>query len=143
MQPGGDILERGEHLNKTAGEVEKYEELWGDIPVRRVGGQGKGEKEEEERHVSIVAKAEDAERRIRGMIVRVGDWCQGILKAGDEITAERWHWTEAKGWERIARLGRGESLRCELTLEESIIEEGKRYEYEGLGWEVVELYHWR
>ncbi|MCJ1243194.1 hypothetical protein MMC30_000391 [Trapelia coarctata] len=139
VQPGGDVLECGENINKTTGEVDKYEELWGDVPVQRV----RKRIEDGEGHVSIVAEAEDAERSIRGMIVRVGDWCQGILKVGEEIMVERWHWTGGGGWESIARLGRGKLLQCALMFEEGVIGEGKRYEYEGLEWEIVELYHWK
>lgn len=138
-QLGGDILECGESLDRTTGEVKRYEELWGDVPVLRVGNGNV----EEGGHVSVVAKAEDAERRIRGMVVRVGDWCQGILKEGEDVTTERWHWTEGGGWERIARLGRGCLLHCALILDESMIEEGKRYGNEGLEWDIVEFYHWR
>ena len=138
-QPGGDVLECGEHPNKTTGEVEKYEELWGNVPVQQVEKQlpeGVG-------HVSIVAKAENSEKKkIRGMVVRVGDWCQGILKEGEEITVERWHWMKGAGWKRIARLGTGKLLHCALALDEGMIKEGKRYGYEDMEWEIVELYHW-
>jgi len=138
-QPGGDILECGEHINKMTGEVEKYEELWGDVPVQQVGEGTEGA----DGHISVVAKAEDTERKIRGVIVRVGDWCEGILKEGEEITVERWHWTEGGGWERIARLGRGRLLSCALMFDEGMIKVGKGYGYEGLEWQIVEIYHWK
>ena len=40
----------------------------------------------------IVLCYKDPSYQARGMVIRVGDHCQGILRIGDHITAERWQW---------------------------------------------------
>ena len=40
----------------------------------------------------IVLCYEDPSYQARGMVIRVGDHCQGILRLGDHITVERWQW---------------------------------------------------
>ena len=143
-QEDGDILERGQNVDAETGEVKKYEELWHDVGIQHVG--------DNQTDVSIVLKTEEINRNTRAMIVRVGDWCQGILKVGDAVTVERWHWTPAAtrhlagnsegNWKRIARLGNG-NLPCAVTFEAKDLEEGKRITAEALEWEVVELFHWK
>ena len=41
---------------------------------------------------SIVLCYENPSLQARGMVIRVGDRCQGILRIGDHVTVERWQW---------------------------------------------------
>ncbi|KAI9881296.1 MAG: hypothetical protein M1830_005582 [Pleopsidium flavum] len=83
-QPNGDTLEKGSTRDPETGAVTEYEELWADVPVEKTGNDGG--------LVSIVLQLHDDARSSRGMVVRVGRWCQGLLKIGNEVTVERWRW---------------------------------------------------
>lgn len=83
-QPNGDVLEQGKMTEPGTGVVTAYEELWGDLAVEIIG--------QEQAFASVVLRTQDDRVGARGMVVRVGGWCQGILKVGNDITIERWHW---------------------------------------------------
>jgi len=131
---GGDILEVGQSVNKD-GSIRRYEELWGDVPVELVG--------EEEEYVSVVLKVEDTDAGVRGCVVRVGQWCQGILKVAGEVTVERWAWVGGE-WERVARLGMGElEGAIAVTFDAEHLRHGGRILVEGMEWDVVEVHRWK
>jgi len=98
------------------------------------------------------------------MVVRVGGWCQGIMKTGEEVTAERWARGKEGGWERVARVGPG-ILPCMVAcmdrdesagvggrywrqarglgfVVEKTVVEGDRVTMGGVEWKVVERCHW-
>lgn len=83
-QPNGDTLEKGSTRDPKTGAVTQYEELWADVPVEKTGI--------DEGFVSIVLQLYDEAHSARGIVVRVGGWCQGLLKVGNEVTVERWKW---------------------------------------------------
>lgn len=83
-QPNGDVLEQGTTVERGTGVVTAYEELWKGLKMEVVG--------QEEAFVSIVLRVQDDRMGARGMVVRVGGWCQGILKVGNNVTIERWQW---------------------------------------------------
>jgi hypothetical protein len=87
-QPNGDTLEKGSSRDLETGTVSEYEELWADIPVEKTGLDGK--------RASVVLQLQDDARKARGMVVRVGGCCQGLLKIKEEITLERWKWVPGK-----------------------------------------------
>ncbi len=81
----GDVLERGYDKDPVSGRVvSEYEELWRDLPVFNIEGE----------RVSVVLRMQDDVHGARGMVVRVGGWCQGFVKIGGEITVERWGWAD-------------------------------------------------
>lgn len=100
-QPNGDVLEKGSSREPETGAVTEYEELWADVPVETTGL--------DEKRASVVLQLQDDARKARGLVVRVGGWCQGILKIGDEITLERWKWVPGKSgtMDRVAMTGVG------------------------------------
>lgn len=83
-QSNGDVLEQGKNVDPDTGVVKAYEELWRNLEVEAVG--------QEKGFASVVLRVQDDRMGARGMVVRVGGWCQGILKVGDDITTERWQW---------------------------------------------------
>lgn len=141
LQPNGDILERGFQSHPFTGTQCEYEELWGDLEVVVVGEEGK--------RVSVALKVEDDVSSTRGLVVRVGNWCQGILKIGDEITVERWHSklpqhsakSKLSDWIREMKIGHG-ALPCEATFNIKDIEEDAFILSNDLQWKVIEKYSW-
>ena len=133
-QEDGDVLECGQNVDAKTGEIKKYEELWHDVGVEHVG--------QDKDYVSIVMMAADESRDTKGMIVRVGGWCQGILKVGKDTTVERWRWIKAEMWRLEAKLGHADSLMCESTFRRASLKLGDVIPQDNLDWKVVELYSW-
>lgn len=134
-QANGDVLERGIQRHPVTGLQCEYEELWMDLEVKVVG--------EEEQRVSIVLKFEDTDGVTKGLIVRVGSWCQGILKADGKITIERWECNSKDSkipeWSLVARIGDG-ALPCSATFNRVPHDSG--VQYCNLQWKVVEKFFW-
>ena len=156
IQPNGEVLERGTQTNKSTGQHEEYEELWGDLDVEVVG--------DEKQHVCLVLKAEDDSLGVKGMVIRIGGWCQGILKTEQDLTIERWKWVSAttssssrmdpgmditfgeqqgdvSHWERVAKLGNGQ-LPCADILQEDVSRHSPSITCDGIRWDLVESHHW-
>lgn len=134
-QRNGDVLEQGSQIHPVTGLQCEYEELWGESYVETVG--------EEAYRVSVALKVEDDDSQTRGMVVRVGSWCQGILKVGDDITVERWQSEEAKSgeWNQVVKLGNA-VLPCESTFNVEGLESGAFIKSSHLQWRVIEKYCW-
>lgn len=77
----GTVLEEGVTLNSD-GTEQKYEELWRDLPVDPLG--------KKQNRYSIVLRAENEEQYLKGLVIKIGAWCQGILKKNGQFTIERW-----------------------------------------------------
>lgn len=140
-QPNGDVLERGTQLDPVTGVEGKYEELWGDVQVRVVEGDG-------EQRVSLVLKVDDRDHDARGLVVRVGQYCQGILQVGDKFTVERWEWMSLADepglqgrWGCKVRIGDG-SLPCDQVMNLEGFYDGAIVQSGGLEWRVIEDYRW-
>lgn len=75
----GDTIERGTMRDLDDGNVKAYEEVWRD-------GAADGAE-------CVVLELDEIMGGVRavGVVVRLGDWCQGILREGEKVTAERWH----------------------------------------------------
>lgn len=156
---GKHVLERGIMINPATGRMARYEEFWEDEEVEIVEG----------RRCSVVLKMEDeilGEKGekivVRGMVVRVGQWCQGLIRVGDEIALERWRYVreaqisgrknekvgegvkdETKNgmWARVARLGRL-FLPCTIAFRPEGIVVGSRVSHGDYKWEVNEVCWW-
>ena len=161
VQPNGDVLEKGSNSDPVTGEKSEYEELWRDLEVEAFG--------KKHNRSSLVMRADEAEKNLSGMAIKIGGWCEGIMKVENELTVERWEWkptdcainvstTEAskeKGqtrndWIRTFRTGQG-SLPCKMmcsrtegkfglsTVLKCSTDDDWKNEIE---WKMVEEYYW-
>ena len=131
-QTNGDVLERGILTHPVTGLECEYEELWADLDVEVVGN--------DQSRVSVALKFENVDAKARGLVVRVGSWCQGILKVEDKLTIERWHWISPE-WNCNVRIGDG-ILPCDATfISQSDCDDGLVRSGELL-WKVVENFRW-
>lgn len=150
QQPNGDVLERGIQADPITGEEYQYEELWGDVQVQVLEG--------DRERVSVVLKLDvvdddDGDRNARGLVVRVGQFCQGIVMVRDQLTVERWEWVnlareaenasaESKGrWCCKVRIG-DDSLPCDQAMNLEGTGDGAIIRSGGLEWKVIEDYRW-
>ncbi|KAI1381385.1 hypothetical protein F4677DRAFT_123864 [Hypoxylon crocopeplum] len=100
-QPDGTTLETGRMVNPATGAETDYQELWQDEEPVWI---------DEASVPCVVLQLQDDSRGVRGMVIRLGQYCQGVMREGDDFTAERWEWRDAR-WTLTARVG-GRSLPC-------------------------------
>ncbi|KAL8650351.1 MAG: hypothetical protein Q9210_003875 [Variospora velana] len=139
-QDDGDVLENGITLNPETGMEELYEELWTDLPLTPGSSSGPA-------RICVVLRVEEVETGMRGMVVRVGRWCQGILKKDGAVSLERWQWVEDiensrdGTWDVTVRVGADE-LPCKHILDVEKSVEGTKIDCGAFSWEVVEVSTW-
>ncbi|KAJ8454983.1 hypothetical protein ONZ51_g12708 [Trametes cubensis] len=130
-------LERGRMRRPDTGEIREYEEAWKAVPVVPGGGGGprplKGDK-----RVSVWLEMQDTATDRRGSIVRVGQYCQGIVRDGSKISVQRWMWTDGT-WAKVGQIGDFD-IPCNVTW--STLDEGEAREHDGDAWEVKEVTAW-
>jgi hypothetical protein len=129
-------LEKGRMLNPATGVDTDYEEMWRSEPIQMVptplGGDGK---------VTCLALRMEVvgDTTKRGLVVRLGQYCQAFARDGDEITLERLKWDGGqRRWCRLARIGQQEfptDIATYLAHETMIDDEVK---VGGVVWKVVE-----
>lgn len=138
----GLTLEHGHAFHPHLGAVSGHEELWRDVDP--VSTSGKGTK------VCVVLRCVDEERGVRGVVVRVGRFCQGIVQVGMEVTTEKWEWEGRAGgaegqeemrWKRTARTGDG-FLPCAVVFRPERVVLGGKVVYKGCEWSVEEVWEW-
>jgi len=132
-------LESGVGSDPDTGAERVYRELWALRTMR--GNVG-------ERVCVVLRTAEEVEGDVRGIVVRIGGLCQGILKRNSgEMEVGRWRF--GKGWEMIVGVGvererGGLRAACEaaMAFEETKLTEGKEVEIGVLKWKVEEVTVW-
>ena len=134
-QENGDVLERGTQIHPVTGLQTEYEELWGDMEIEGIVNDNE--------RVSVVLKLEvDDGKSTRGMIVRIGRWCQGILKSGGSLTVQRLHWnTELNKWDTKVDIGHG-SLPSLAACYDRLFEGKSTYSSPNGEWKFVEVFRW-
>jgi hypothetical protein len=165
----GLAMEKGEMVNPATGKLTEYVEGWrdGEIEIvakpggdviqgfwkelrgrgvsveglRKEGEMGSSKSKDDEARLSIVLQHEDVARKPRGMVVRLGQMCQGVMRVGDEFAHERWEWAQNDGWRRTSVSGTL-SLPCDvLTMLGEEICTGTKVTYgdeDDLKWQCVE-----
>lgn len=128
----GKILEKGRMVNPETGKLTEYEEVWEDLKVERVGrDSSSGEIQ------CVVIQVHDEKCEVRGLVVRVGQFCQGIMRVGGEVAVERWVWGEDH-WKRTVRMGKG-SLPCGEAMQSTKLKLGGKIPCGEQEWTVIEL----
>ncbi|KAK4125787.1 hypothetical protein N657DRAFT_631995 [Parathielavia appendiculata] len=136
-------LEKGRMVNPATGVETDYEELWRSEPIETVPVPGAGKAEE----ITCLALQMEASgggegsvgRVRRGLVVRLGQYCQAFTRDGDDITVERLKWdTGQQRWTTEVRIGEQElptEIATYLAHEARIDDEVK---VGGAAWKVVE-----
>lgn len=133
------VHENGNYIHPVTGVECEQAEIWSDDRIQYVG--------EENTKVSMVLKVDNEERNARGLVVRVGQYCQGILKEGAQLTVERWNWIYhprsifGGWWDCEVRIGDG-SLPCDQVTNIGGFRNGETIQSGALEWRVIEHYCW-
>ncbi|KAF2023473.1 hypothetical protein EK21DRAFT_80850 [Setomelanomma holmii] len=136
-------LEHGYAFHPSLGKVAGHEEMWRDVAVLPTGSGAKGKK------VCVVMRLHNDAVGARGVIVRLGQYCQGIVMLGKYSTIERWEFGGGEGggsekdggWKRTARVG-DQFLPCSVTWREEIVRVGAKVKYHDYEWAVEEAWEW-
>ncbi|KAK4099255.1 hypothetical protein N658DRAFT_498627 [Parathielavia hyrcaniae] len=136
------MLEKGRMVNPATGVETEYEEIWRSEPIQNIPVPG-----DREAGVTCLALQMEvsgggegpAGKAKRGLIVRLGQYCQAFARDGDDITLERLRWDAwQQRWTTEVRMG-GQELPTDIATylahETSIDDEVK---VGGVVWKVVE-----
>ncbi|KAK4212635.1 protein HRI1 [Rhypophila decipiens] len=96
---GARVLEKGRMVNSATGLETDYEEIWGSEEIS---------KEVEPKSCCLVLQLDqtgESGKKRQGRIVRLGQYVQGFVRAGEELVVERWKWEGE--WERVVKIGEG------------------------------------
>ncbi|KAK4154968.1 hypothetical protein C8A00DRAFT_42357 [Chaetomidium leptoderma] len=111
-------LEKGRMLNPATGVETDYEEVWRSEPIEMVPvlGGGDGMVSCLALRMEAAGAGEGPARGVRrGLVVRLGQYCQAFARDGDSITLERLKWDgEQQTWTRQFRIG-NEELPTEIA----------------------------
>ena len=130
-------LEHGSSTDPVTGETQAYEEHWTDLPINSTSAS--------QTKMCVVLRLDATAQGVRGVVVRLGGWCQGVLVKGSDVTVERWEFVEGEGdgeWKRRVRIGDA-FLPCAVTWKEGEVQVGGLVEYFDFVWGVEEAVEWR
>jgi hypothetical protein len=144
--PEDRALEHG-HAPDAFGVQRSHEEMWRDDAICATNAAGT--------KVCAVLRCVDEEAGVRGVVVRVGQWVQGLLWGPEGLTCERWEFEfededgkgiagekeETEAWKRTARIGEG-FLPCAVLMRTSVLALGGTVQYGSVQWRVEELWEW-
>lgn len=133
-------LEHGHAFHPSFNAVKSHEEMWRDVPLTSTNDRGT--------RIAIVMRVQADTHGVRGVVVRVGQYVQGVLMQGEKCTVERWEFddsgegVEAMRWKRIARTGDG-FLPCAVAFRPEIVAVGGVVKYGDFEWRVEEAWEWK
>lgn len=122
-QLDGTTLEKGSMVNPETGIVTAYEEVWDDEDVPSTGSA----------QICVVLKYENGNDK--GLVVKLGKYCQGFMKIGEQPSLERWEWNN----QPVCTIKMGtEKLPAKLAMEKNFTL-GENVEVAGRSWKVIEV----
>ncbi|KAN0117931.1 hypothetical protein V8E51_003908 [Hyaloscypha variabilis] len=130
VQENGEVLEVGRMVNPATGKEESYEECWIDVDLQA------------EDNVGWVIRVQNEVEGVRGVVIRVGAWIQGVLRRDGEFALRMWKHDASKNeggskrWNVLVRIG-------DLEVPERLFEDVKVEVGETIGgkdgiWDCVE-----
>jgi hypothetical protein len=133
-------LEVGHAFHPELKAVKTHEEMWRDIPVLSTNAGGS--------KICVVLRCQADAAGVRGVVVRLGQYVQGLLVHGDKTTVERWEWhagstgeEEKSGWKRSVRVG-DECLPCSVAMRTEVCAVGGMVKFHDFEWRVEEVWEW-
>ncbi|XP_014557089.1 hypothetical protein COCVIDRAFT_43877, partial [Bipolaris victoriae FI3] len=138
-------LEVGHAYHPALEAVKTHEEMWRDEEIKSTCLSAAGK---EGKKLCVVLRCRDDAAGVRGVIVRVGQYVQGILMQGDKTTVERWEWAvenegvdEMAKWQRTVRIGAA-FLPCAVCFRDAVLAVGGKVRYGEFEWVVEEVWGW-
>ena len=154
MYPLSDVLtlEVGHAFHPALGAVKTHEEMWKDEEIKATttstlsSSLSEPESGASKTKVCVVLRCQDDAARVRGVVVRVGQYVQGVLVQGGVTTVERWEWAERESddkgeWQRTVRIGDA-FLPCAVCFRGEILAVGGKVRFHEFEWVVEEVWEW-
>jgi hypothetical protein len=131
-------LEFGSSTDPATGKTTAYEECWTDLDIESTTGDGV--------KTCVVLCLDATAAGTRGVVIRLGGWCQGILVQGRDVTVERWEYVEGEAggegeWKRRVRIG-DLFLPCGIACKAEDMKVGGLVNFSGYQWRVEEVADW-
>ena len=128
-QDDGSTMEKGRMVNPESGAEEDYEEVWEDMTITNVPETGAG---------GVLEMKDDA-NDTRGLVILMGEYCQGIMRDGSRIFVERWvYMKNSREWMSVAAT-QALALPCRAAIDKRWWRKGETMDYNGMLWTVVEV----
>lgn len=134
-------LEVGHAFHPALGAVKTHEEMWRDVDALSTTQAGT--------KLCVVLRCQAERAGVKGLIVRVGQYCQGLVMERDRTTAERWEWNaeasdraDNEQWERTVRIG-DQFLPCSVAFRPELLGLGAVIKYHDFEWVLEELWEWK
>ncbi|OAL00560.1 hypothetical protein IQ06DRAFT_146174 [Phaeosphaeriaceae sp. SRC1lsM3a] len=129
-------LEHGHAFHPHLKAVKSHEEMWEDEDVTSTSTTAAEGKKR-----CVVLRCRNDVKGVRGVMVRLGKYVQGILVVGNEVTAERWEWSAEGEWKRTKRVGKG-MVPCAVLVQEELMKEGVKVKFGEFEWFVEGVWEW-
>ncbi|RMZ71556.1 sodium nucleoside cotransporter [Pyrenophora seminiperda CCB06] len=136
-------LEVGHAFHPALNAEKTHEEMWRDVHAISTNEAPHTTK------LCVVLRCKAEHAGVRGLIVRVGQYCQGIVMERDRVTVERWEWhadlagkTEREKWARSVRIGNS-FLPCSAAFRAEVLGAGAVVRFHEYEWVVEELWEWK
>lgn len=134
-------LEHGSAPNPLTGAMQSYEELWTDLPILPCFPATS--------KVCVVLRLDCPEHAVRGLVIRLGSYCQGIAMKDGYATVERWEFKDEDDngtvvggeWERTVRIG-DQFVPCAAAMKPEVLTIGGLVKYVDYEWVVEEIAEW-
>jgi len=129
----GVQLEHGHMANPVTGRMTDYTEGWRDSDALATT-----DEEREHGKICMVLELSGEQQQAHGMVVRIGQFVQGVIRVGEFFALERWSWQEGEreGWRLDARIG-DLWMPCGVAME-GLLDAGGKAEYGVYEWKVTE-----
>ncbi|CAN9081838.1 unnamed protein product [Alternaria sp. RS040] len=133
-------LEVGHGFHPALDAVKTHEEMWKDEDVVSTNKAGS--------KICVVMRCQADAAGVRGVVVRLGQYCQGIMMAGEKTTVERWEWKDGENgedevgeWKRSVRIGDG-FVPCGVAFRPEVLGVGAVVKFHDFEWVVEEAWEW-
>ncbi|KAF1829610.1 hypothetical protein BDW02DRAFT_509584 [Decorospora gaudefroyi] len=137
-------LEVGHAFHPALRAVKTHEEMWRDMRILTTNAAA-GTK------ICIVLRTHADAGGLKGLVMRVGQYVQGMMVLEARVTVERWVWdgedtgaavgVEAGLWEREVRVGE-QFLPCGVLMRDEVLTVGGEVAFSGFRWVVEECWEW-
>jgi len=124
-------LETGRMVNPATGLEGDYEEVWRELEPLTVTSSGSDSAR------CVVLRLDDEAALAKGMLVLLGQFCQGVLRVGGELAVERWELVDGV-WAKSVAVCSRPVLSNHMIPRISGLSLGDTVEDGNLVWEVVE-----
>lgn len=130
----GTQFETGSMVNPATGLMTDYTEGW-----REPKAVPTSQEESDDGMICMVLELCDEAQQARGMVIRVGQFVQGVIRVGELFALERWSWVEGwkEGWKLDTRIG-DLFLPCGVCTDANL-DLGGKVVYGEFEWRVVEV----